>query len=186
MRGGAGMGAVATGAAGMEATEAGGMGAEAMGGSGMEATGGEAHGWGSVLASGHTGGRIGGHTGADTGGDTGDRMPTPMPMPTRPSSPCHPPSSMCNPQHRPPPSPLHQRIGITATKHGGITPTCSNVQGDGGPSPLRHHKPEARGPRAHHPARLSSGPRCDRGLDTSSVGVEGGAAWEVRWLGLIS
>jgi hypothetical protein len=148
-----------------EATEAGGMGAEATGAGGMEATGaggmgamgGEAHGWGSASASGHIGGRIGGHT----GGDIGDPMPTPMA--TRPSSPCHPPKSMCNPRHRPPPSLLHRPLGITVTIRAGITPTCSNVQGDGDPWPPRPHKPEAAGPRAHHPARVSSVPRCARG-----------------------
>jgi hypothetical protein len=88
----------------------------------MEAGGGEALGLVSASASGHSGSRIGGHTGG--------LMPTPMS--TRPLSPCHPPKSMCNPQHRPLPSLLHQRTGITAMMHGGITPTCSNVQGDGG------------------------------------------------------
>jgi hypothetical protein len=118
------MGAEATGMGGMEATGMGGMEATGMGGmeatgmGGMEATGGEALGWGSASASDRSGGRIGGHT----GGDTGDPMPTPMA--TRPSSPCHPPEFMCNPQHRP--------TGITATILRGIIPTCSNVQGDGG------------------------------------------------------
>jgi hypothetical protein len=97
---------------------------------GMGATGGEALGLVSASASGHSGGRI--------GGDTGDPMPIPMatlmatPMSTRPSSPCHPPKSMCNPQHRLPPSPLHRALGITVTIHRGIIPTCSNVRGGGG------------------------------------------------------
>jgi hypothetical protein len=68
-------------------------------------------------------------------GDTGDpmRMPTPMvtPMATRPSSQCHPPNSMRNPQHRPLPSPLHPFIGTTATMHGGITPMSSSAPEDG-------------------------------------------------------
>jgi len=152
---------------------------EATGASGMAATDGEALGWGSVSASDHSGGRIGGHTGADTGDPMPMAIPMPTPMCTRPWSPCPPPKSMCNPQHRPLPSLRHQRIGITATKHGGTTPMSSSAQGDGGQSPIHHHKPEARGPRAHHPARVSSGPRCDRGLDTSSVGVDGGPGWGV-------
>jgi hypothetical protein len=137
-----------------EATEAGGMGAEAMEVSGMEvggmevsgmgATGGEAHGWGSASALDRSGGRTGGHTGAGTG----DLMPMATPIRTRPSLLCHPPSSLCNPQHRPLPSPRHQCIGITATKHGGTTPTCSNVQGDGEPWPPRRH----REPRLAHPS----------------------------------
>lgn len=76
-----GVGGEVTGAVGMEAV-------------GMEATAstaGEAHGSPSELD--HSGGRIGGHT--------GDPMPMPTPMATRPSSPCHPPKSMCDPQHRP-------------------------------------------------------------------------------------
>jgi hypothetical protein len=141
------MGAEATGMGGMEAT---GMGGMEVGG--IEATGGEALGSGSASALDRSGGRIGGHTGADTG----DLMPMATPMPTRPSSPCRPPESMCNPQHRP--------RGITVTTHRGITPTCSNVRVDGEPWPPRRHKPEAAGPRAHHPARLSSVPRCDRGI----------------------
>jgi hypothetical protein len=64
-----------------------------------------------------------------SGGHTGDPMA--IPMPTRQSSPCHPPKSMCNPQHRPLPSLLHRPLGIPVTIHGGIIPTCSNVQGDG-------------------------------------------------------
>jgi hypothetical protein len=64
-----------------------------------------------------------------SGGHTGDPMA--IPMPTRQSSPCHPPKSMCNPQHRPLPSLLHRPLGITVIIHGGIIPTCSNVQGDG-------------------------------------------------------
>jgi hypothetical protein len=116
MRGRAGVGAEATGEGGMEV---GGVGV-----GGVEATGGVAHGLGSVSASGHTGGRIGGHT--------GDLILTPMAMRTRPSSPCHPPKSMCNPQHQLPPSPLHRLIGITVTSYGRIIPTCNNVQGDGG------------------------------------------------------
>jgi hypothetical protein len=119
-----GMGAEATKVGGMEATggtEVGGM--EAMGG-------GEAHGWVLVSAS----GRIGGHTGGDTGDPMpmATLMPTPMVMRTRRWSPPHRPRSISNPHPRPPFSLLHQRIGITATMHGGITPTCSNVQGDGG------------------------------------------------------
>jgi hypothetical protein len=98
----------------------------------MEAGGMEAHGLGSVSASDRSGDRTGGHTGGDTG--------APMPMATRPSSPCHPPKSMCNPQHRALPSPLQQPLGITVTTHRGITPTCSNVQGDGGPSLPRRPK----------------------------------------------
>jgi hypothetical protein len=68
-----------------------------------------------------------------SGGHTGDPMaiPMPIPMPTRQSLPCHPPKFMCNPQHRPLPSLLHRPLGITVTIHGGIIPTCSNVQGDG-------------------------------------------------------
>jgi hypothetical protein len=143
------------------------------GAGGMVAGGGEAHGLGSASASGHCGGRIGGHT----GGDTGDpmAMPTPMATPmamrTRRWSLPHRPSSICNPQHRLPPSPLHRLIGITVTSYGRIIPTCSNVQGDGGPSPPRRHKPEARGPRAHHPARVSSARRCDRGVKAGGLGI---------------
>jgi hypothetical protein len=117
MRGKVGVGAVVMGVGGMEAT-----GGEAMAVGGMEATGGQALGWVSASVLGHSGGRIGGHTGG--------LMPTPMAI--RPLSPCHPPKSMCNPQHRPLPSLLHQRTGITATMHGGIIPMCSNVQGGGG------------------------------------------------------
>jgi hypothetical protein len=110
-------------------------------GGGMAAGGGEAHGLVSASASGHTGGRIGGHTGADTG----DPMPTatPMAMRTRRWSPPHRPRSISNPHPRRPFGLLHQPPGITVTAHGGITPTCSNVQGDGEQSPLRRHKPEA-------------------------------------------
>ena len=64
-----------------------------------------------------------------SGGHIGDPMA--IPMPTRQSWPCHPPKFMCNPQHRPLPSLLHRPLGITVTIHGGIIPTCSNVQGDG-------------------------------------------------------
>jgi hypothetical protein len=146
--------------------EAGGM--EAIGG--MEATGGEAHGWGSASASDRSGGRIGGHTGGHTGADTGDPMPMATPMPTlmamrtRRWLPPHRPRSISDPHPRRPFSLLHQPRGITVTTHGGITPTCSNVQGDGGQSPPRRHKPEAAGPRAHHPSRVSSALRCDRGV----------------------
>jgi hypothetical protein len=127
------------------------------GAGGMEAGGGEAHGLVSASASGHTGGRIGGHTRADTG----DPMPmaTPMAMRTRRWSPPHRPRSISNPHPKRPFSLLQQPLGITVTTHGGITPTCSNVQGDGEPWPPRRHKPEAAGPRAHHPARVSSVPR---------------------------
>jgi hypothetical protein len=109
------------GVGGMEAT-----GGEVMGVGGMEATSGQALGWVSASVSGHSGGPIGGHTGG--------LMPTHIatPMATRPLSPCHPPKSMCNPQHRLLPSLLHQRTGITATMRGGIIPMCSNVQGGGG------------------------------------------------------
>jgi hypothetical protein len=146
------------------------MGAEATGASGTEATGGEALGLGS--ASDRSGGRIGGHTGDHTGGhtgaDTGDAMPTLMPIPmaipmamrTRRWSLPHRPKCISNPHPRRPFS--HRPRGITVTTYGGITPTCSNVQGDGGQLPLRRHKPEAAGPRADHPARVSSVPRCDR------------------------
>ena len=104
------------------------MGAAAMevGGTeagGMEVGGGEAHGWVSGLASGHIGGRL--------GGDTGDPMRMATPMGTRPSSQCHPPNPMCNPQHRPLPSPIHPFIGTTATLHGGITPMSSSAPEDG-------------------------------------------------------
>jgi hypothetical protein len=77
-----------------------------------------------------------------SGGHTGDPMaiPMPTPMPTRRLSPCHPPKSMYNPQHRPLPSLLHRPLGIIVTIHGGIIPTCSNVQGDGGQYPPRRHK----------------------------------------------
>jgi hypothetical protein len=130
MRGRAGMEVGGMEVGGMEVggMEAGGMEAGGMEAGGMEAGGGEAHGWVSVSASGHSGGRIGGHTGG----------PMPTPMATRPSSPCHPPQSMCNPQHRPPPSLLHQRIGITATKHGVITPISSSAPEDG-ERWLQHH-----------------------------------------------
>jgi hypothetical protein len=115
----------------MEATKVGGMEAmEATKVGGMGATGGgEAHGW----ALGSASGRIGGHT----GGDTGDPMPMatpmliPMAMRTRRWSPPHRPRSISNPHPRRPFS-LHQPLGITATMPEGITPTCSNVQGDGG------------------------------------------------------
>jgi hypothetical protein len=127
--------------------EVGGMEAGGMEVGGMEAGGGEALGLGSASASGHTGGRTG--------------APMATPMATRPSSPCHPPKSMCNPRHRPLPSLLHRPIGITVTIQADITPTCSNVQGDGDRWPPRRHKPEATGARAHHPVRLSSVPRCD-------------------------
>jgi hypothetical protein len=151
----AGMGAEATGASGMEAT----------GASGMEATGGEAHGLGSASASDRSGGHIGGPTGADTGDPMpmATPMPTPTAMRTRRWSPPHRPRSISNPHPRRPFSLLHQSIGITVTTHRGITPTCSNVQGDGDPSPPRRHKPEAAGLRAHHPARVSSVPTCDKG-----------------------
>ena len=136
--------------------------------------GGEALGWVSASASGHTGGRIGGHTGA---------WPMPTPMATRPSSPCHPPKSMCNPRHRLPPSLLHQPLGITVTTHGGITPTCSNVQGDGGQSPPRRHKPEAAGPRGHHLFAVILRPEMRQEvsleLGTPLLGVDCGAAWGV-------
>jgi hypothetical protein len=136
MHGKVGVGAVVMGVGGMEAT-----GGEVMEVGGMEATSGQALGWVSASVSGHSGGRIGGHTGG--------LMPTPMA--TRPLSPCHPPKSMCNPQHRPPPSPLPQCIGTTATKLRGTTPMSSSAQGAGGRSPLRRHNPETTGPRAHHP-----------------------------------
>jgi hypothetical protein len=88
------------------------MGAEATGGT--EAMGGtEADGLVLASGSGHIGGRI--------GGDTGDPMPTPTA--TRPSSPCHPPKSMC--------SLLHQHLGITATMHRGITLMSSSAPADG-------------------------------------------------------
>jgi hypothetical protein len=148
----------------------------ATGASGMGATGGEARGWGSASASGRSGGRIGGPTGADTG----DLMPMATPMRTRPSLPCPPPSSMCNPPHRPPPSPRHPRIGTTAMRHGGTTPMSNNAQGDGGRSPPRRHKPEGAGARARPPARVSSVPRYAGGLDTSPVGVVRGAVWRVK------
>jgi hypothetical protein len=83
-------------------------------------TGLEAH--GSPSGSDRSGGRIGGPM----------AIPMPTRMPTHRLSPCHPPKSMCNPQHRPLPSLLHRPLGITVTIHGGIIPTCSNVQGDGG------------------------------------------------------
>ncbi len=167
------------GRAGMEAggmevggMEVGGMEAGGMEVGGMEAGGGEAHGLGSASASGHTGGRLGGHTGG----------PMPTPMATRPSSPCHPPKSMCNPRHRPLPSPRHWPRGITVTIRAGITPTCSNVQEDGDRWPPRRHKPEAIGPRAHHAARVSSVPRCDSRARIWPVyplplGVDCEAAW---------
>jgi hypothetical protein len=107
---------------GVEATEVRGMEADGMEVGGMEATGGEALGLVSASASGHSGDRIGGRIGG----------PMPTPMATRPSSPCHLPKSMCNPRHRPLPSPLHRPLGIIVTIQGGIIPTCSNVQGDGG------------------------------------------------------
>jgi hypothetical protein len=116
----------------MEAMEAEATGGEVTGADGMGATGGEAHALVSASASGHSGGRIGGHTGGP--------MAMPTLMATRPSSPCHPPKSMCNPQHRLLPSLLHQPLGITVTTHGGIIPMCSNVQGDGGQYPPRRHK----------------------------------------------
>jgi hypothetical protein len=152
-----GSGTEATGAGGIRAT--GGSGTE---GSGTEATGGEALGSGSASALDRSGGRIGGHTGADTG----DPMPmaTPMAMRTHRWLPPHRPRSISNPHPKRPFSFLHQPLGITVTTHRGITPTCSNVQGDGGPSPPHRHNPEASGLRAHHPARLSSVPRCDRGI----------------------
>jgi len=106
--------------------EAGGMEAGGMEVGGMEAGGGEAHGLAS--ASGHTGGRIGGHT----GGPMPTPMATPMAMRTRRWSPPHRPRSISNPHPRRPFSLRHQPLGITVTTHGGITPTCSNVQGDGG------------------------------------------------------
>jgi hypothetical protein len=125
----------------------------------MEAGGGEALGLVSASASRHTGGRIGGHTGADTG----DPMPmaTPMAMRTRQWLLPHRPRSISNPHPKRPFSLLQQPLGITVTTHGGITPTCSNVQGDGELWPLRRHKPEAAGSCTHHPVRLSS-QRCDR------------------------
>jgi hypothetical protein len=168
MHGRAGVGVEAMGAGGIEA-------------GGMEATGGEAHGLVLASASDHTGGRMGGHTGGP--------MPTPMPTPiaTRPSSPCHPPKSMCNPRHRLPPSPRHRPRGITVTTREGITPTCSNVQGDGDRWPPRRHKPEATGPRAYHPARLSSVPRGDSRASIWPVyppplGVDCVAAWGGWWV----
>jgi hypothetical protein len=148
------MGAEATGAVTMAG----------MGASGMGATGGEAHGWELASASDRSGGRIGGLTGADTGDLMPMATPMPIPMSTRPLSPCHPPKSMCSPQRRPLPSLLHQHTGITATMHGGTTPMSRSAQGDGDPSPPLHHKPEAAGPRAHHPALVSSIRRCDRGI----------------------
>jgi len=105
------------------------------GAGGMEA-GGEARGLELASASDRSGGRIGGHTGADTG----DPMATPMAMRTRRWSPPHRPRSISNPHPRRPFSLLHQPLGITVTTHGGITPTCSNVQGDGGQYPPRRHK----------------------------------------------
>jgi hypothetical protein len=131
----------------------------------MEAMGGEALGLVSASASDRSGGRIGGHT----GGDTGDPMPmatpmaTPMAMRTRRWLPPHRPRSISDPHPRRPFSLLHQPRGITVTTHGGITPTCSNVQGDGDQSPPRRHKPEAVSLRAHHPTRVSSVPTCDKG-----------------------
>jgi hypothetical protein len=120
------------GAGGMEATGAGGMGA----------MGGEALGWGSASASDRSGGRIGGQTGADTGDPMpmATPMPTPMAMRTRRWLPPHRPRSISNPHPRRPFSLLPQPRGITVTIHGGIIPTCSNVQEDGGPSPLRRPK----------------------------------------------
>jgi hypothetical protein len=108
-------------ATGGEATGAGGM--EAMGVNGMGATGGKALGWASASAL----DRSGGHTGVDTG----DLMPIATPMRTRPSSRCHPPSSMCNPQHRPLPSPLLQSTGTIAMRPKPITPMFSSAQEDG-------------------------------------------------------
>ena len=87
------------------------------------------------------------------------RTPIRTPMRTHLWSPPHRPSSRSNPHPRRRSSRLHQPLGITVTTHGGITPTCSNVQGDGEQWPPRRHKPEAAGPRAHHPARVSSVPR---------------------------
>jgi hypothetical protein len=140
MRRRAGMGAEAMEVGGMEVA---GMGAEAteVGGmevAGMVAGGGEALGLVSASASGRTGGRIGGHTGADTG----DPMPmaTPMAIHTHRWSPPHRPKSISNPHPKRPFSLLHQPLGITVTTHRGITPTYSNVQGDGEPWPPRRHK----------------------------------------------
>ena len=123
------------GRAGMEV---GGMGAGGMGAGGMAEGGGEALGLVSASASGHTGVRIGGHTGADTG----DPMPmaTPMAIHTHRWSPPHRPKSISNPHPKRPFSLLHQPLGITVTTHRGITPTYSNVQGDGEPWPPRRHK----------------------------------------------
>ena len=106
-------------ATGGEATGADGM--EAMEVNGMGATGGEALGWASASALGHSGGRIGDHTGG----------PMPIPMPTRPSSPYHPPKSMYNAQHRPLPSLLPRRTGTIVTRPKPITRMSSSAQGDG-------------------------------------------------------
>jgi hypothetical protein len=148
MQGRAGVGAEVMGAGGMEVS--------GMGVSGIKATGGQAHELGLASASDRSGGRIGGRT--------GDLILTPMAMRTRPSSLCHPPSSMCNPQHRPLPSLLPRRTGTIVTRPKPITPMSSSAQGDGGQSPPRRHKPEAAGPRARHPTRVSSVPRGDRGI----------------------
>jgi hypothetical protein len=124
----------------MEAMEAEATGGEVTGADGMGATGGEALGLVSASASGHSGGHIGGRI----GGDTGDPMPTPMATPiamrTLQWSPPHRPRSISNPHPRRPFSPLHQPLGITVTTHEDITPTCSNVQGDGDRWPPRRHR----------------------------------------------
>jgi hypothetical protein len=116
----------------MEAMEAEATGGEVTGADGMGATGGEAHALVSASASGRSGGRI--------GGDTGDPMPTPIAMRTLQWSPPHRPRSISNPHPRRPFSPLHQPLGITVTTHEDITPTCSNVQGDGDRWPPRRHR----------------------------------------------
>jgi hypothetical protein len=166
-----------------------GVGAEATGVGGMEATDGEALGLVSASASGHSGGRI--------GGPMHIPMAIPMltPMATRRSSPCHPPKSMCNPLHRLPPSLLHRPLGITVTTHGGITPTCSNVQEDGGQYPPRRHRPQVL-TQVCDDTGISSdySPPGDRYVVTlpqegseQVVGtnwkniLDGGAAWGVWW-----
>src|SRR5262245_63834187 len=106
---------------------------------GMEVGGGEGLGLGSASASDRSGGRIGGRIGGDTGAPMlmATPMPTPMATHTRRWLPPHRPSYISNPHPRRPFSLLHQPRGITVTTHGGITPTCSNVQGDGEPWPRR-------------------------------------------------
>jgi len=105
------------------------------GGGCMGATGGEAHALVSASASGRSGGRIGGIL--ET---LAYPMATPIAMRTLQWSPPHRPRSISNPHPRRPFSPLHQPLGITVTTHEDITPTCSNVQGDGDRWPPRRHR----------------------------------------------